>query len=102
MIKNPCIVVHFRSINELLIAAQDKLTQIIELTFILAGYFPSAQELSYRPCQNVLWQKQSTNEQWKAIFDKQPQWIPNTSPNPTFCFTRLWALDIRMNGDPCA
>ena len=65
MIKNPCIVDHRRSINELLrmTAAQDKLTKIIELTFIQAGYFLSAQELSYRPCQNVLWQKQSTNEQ---------------------------------------
>ena len=65
MIKNPCVVDHRRSINELLrmIAAHEKLTQIIELTFIQAGYLPSTQELSYRPCQNVLWQKQSTNEQ---------------------------------------
>ena len=69
MIKNPCVVDHRRSNNKSL-KNHCYLIEYFELTFILIGYFPSPQELSYCPCQHILGHKQRTDEKWKTMLSK--------------------------------
>ena len=102
--KKPCVIVHCLPNDELfrIIAIDKKLTQGIELTFILGqmGYYPSPHELSDCPCQHVLRHKQGTNEQRNAMLRKRSQWIQYMSFNPTVCLSFLWARNVRMNRDP--
>ena len=58
MIKNPCVVDHCRSNNELLrMIVAYKTIQSIGLTFIQLGYFLSDQELSNGPSEHILGHK---------------------------------------------
>ena len=72
IIKNPCVIDQHHSNSKLLrmIATYKKLTQSIELTFILFGYILNNQELLNGPSQHILGHKQCTDEQWKAMLNK--------------------------------